>query len=115
MKKLSNLLSLTLPVVVLAAIAILLLILESDFLWKLQEEDLFLNSSLFFKEKMVEPGGFLTWISTWFTQFFFHPWVGVLLLCSWLSVARCLWLRRYCNHGCVGLAVGKTLAAGAGY
>ena len=83
MKKLSNIPSFTLPVLVLVIIACLLLSFESDFLWKLQEEDLFLNSTLFFKEKMVEPGGFLTWISTWFTQFFFHPWVGVLLLCAW--------------------------------
>ena len=32
---------------------------------------------------MVEPGGLLSWAGTWFTQFFFHPWVGVLMLCGW--------------------------------
>ena len=83
MKNFSNIPSFTLPVLALVAIACLLLSFESDFLWKLQEEDLFLNSTLFFKEKMVEPGGLLTWISSWFTQFFFHPWVGVVLLCAW--------------------------------
>ena len=83
MKKLKNIPSLTLPVLALVVIAILLLIFESDFLWKLQEENLFLNSKIFFKEQMVEPGGFLTWISTWFTQFLFHPWMGVLMLCGW--------------------------------
>ena len=83
MKKLTNIPSLTLPVLALVVIASLLLIFESDFLWKLQEENLFLNSKFFFKEQMVEPGGFLTWIGTWFTQFLFHSWLGVLLLCAW--------------------------------
>ena len=32
---------------------------------------------------MVEPGGFLSWVSAYFTQYFFHPWVGVMLLCGW--------------------------------
>ena len=67
----------------LLAIGCLLLIFESDFLWKLQEINLFLNSKVFFKEQMVEPGGFLSWIGCWFTQFFYYPWMGVLLLCAW--------------------------------
>ena len=83
MKKLTNIPSLTVPVLALVIIASLLLIFESDFLWKLQEENLFLNSKLFFKEQMVEPGGFLSWTGTWFTQFLFHPWMGVLMLCAW--------------------------------
>ena len=76
------LLSLT-PVLALAVIACLLLVFESDLLWKMQESNLFLGSKLFFDEQMVEPGGFLTWVSTWFTQFLFRPWLGVLLLCGW--------------------------------
>lgn len=83
MKKLINILPLILPVLTLVVIASLLLIFESDFLWKLQEENLFLNTKVFFRDQMVEPGGFLSWISTWFTQFFFHPWMGVLMLCGW--------------------------------
>ena len=75
--------SLTLQVVAVAVIACLLLVFESDFLWKLQETNLFLPSGLFFREQMVEPGGLLTWLSTWFTQFFYYPWLGVVLLCGW--------------------------------
>lgn len=83
MKKLNNIPSMAIPVMALVVIASLLLIFESDFLWKIQEENLFLNSRLFFNEQMLEPGGFLTWVGTWFTQFFFYPWFGVLMLCAW--------------------------------
>ena len=83
MKKPTNIPTLALPALALVAIAGMLLVFESDFLWKLQEENLFLNSRVFFKEQMVEPGGMLTWLGAWFTQFLFYPWVGVLMLCAW--------------------------------
>ena len=67
-----------------------LLYLESDFLWKVQEQNLFLNTSLFFKEQMVVPGGLLSWLGAYLTQFFYYPWMGTLLLCLlWLVL---LWL-----------------------
>lgn len=64
-------------------IAAALLLFESDQLWKIQEKNLFLGSGLFLSEKLVVPGGMLTWIGTWFTQFLYYPWLGVLLLCAW--------------------------------
>ena len=38
---------------------------------------------LFFKEQLVVPGGLLTWVGMWFTQFLYIPWLGVLMLCCW--------------------------------
>jgi hypothetical protein len=71
--------------VALSVIAGALLFLESDFLWKVQEGNLFLETSLFFREQMVVPGGLLSWIGTFLTQFFYVPWLGTLLLCLlWL-------------------------------
>lgn len=71
--------------VALAVIAGAMLFFESDQLWKVQEKNLFLCSTLFLKEQLVVPGGLLTWIGTWFTQFLYYPWLGVLLLCGlWL-------------------------------
>lgn len=64
-------------------IAIALLRLESDLLWKVQQFNVFLDTSLFFREQMLVPGGFLSYVSCYFTQFFFHPWLGVLMLCCW--------------------------------
>ena len=67
----------------LVIIAGTLLFFESDQLWKLQEKNLFLWSALFLKEQLIVPGGLLTWVGTWFTQFLYYPWLGVLLLCLW--------------------------------
>ena len=69
-----------------------LLILESDLLWKTDEMNLFLHTPLFFKQQMVVPGGLLTYVGTFFTQFFYHPWQGVLLLCCWWLLL--MWLTK---------------------
>jgi hypothetical protein len=69
--------------VALVVIAGALLLFESDQLWKVQQKNLFLCSTLYFKEQLVVPGGLLTWVGTWFTQFLYYPWLGVLMLCSW--------------------------------
>ena len=61
-------LPLTLWGAMLLVIAGVLLWLENDFLWKLQEQNLFLDTSLFFKERMVVPGGLLSWLGTYLTQ-----------------------------------------------
>lgn len=95
MKRLANIPTFTLPAVALVAIAGMLLVLESDFLWKLQEENLFLNSCVFFKEQMVEPGGMLTWLGAWFTQFLFYPWAGTLMLCAWWLLLMWLMQRTF--------------------
>ena len=70
-------------VIALVTIAGAMLLFENDLLWKVQQMNLFLNSMTFFKSQMVVPGGLLTWIGTWFTQFLHYPWLGVLLLCGW--------------------------------
>ena len=73
-------------VVALAVIAGAMLYFESDQLWKVEQKNLFLNSSLFMKEQLVVPGGLLTWLGTWFTQFLYYPWLGVLFICGWWLV-----------------------------
>ena len=67
----------------LGVIAFALLFFESDMLWKVQQYNLFLFTKLFFTQAMVVPGGFLQYLGTFFTQFFYYPWLGVLLLCVW--------------------------------
>ena len=72
-----------LVVAALGVVAWSLLNYEENLLWKLQEYNLFLDTSLFFKQQMVVPGGLLTWLGTFFTEFFYHAWQGVLMLCAW--------------------------------
>lgn len=81
--------------VVLVVIAGALLLYEGDLLWKAQQLNLFLCTSLFFHEQLVVPGGLLTWVGTFFTQFFHWPWVGVLLLCGWWLLLMALIRRTF--------------------
>ena len=74
----------------LAAVAFALLYVEADLLWKVQQHNVFLNSALFFKQQMVVPAGLLSYLGAFFTQHFYYPWVGVVLLCGlWLLL---MWL-----------------------
>lgn len=81
--------------VVLVVIAGALLLYEGDLLWKAQQLNLFLCTSLFFHEQLVVPGGLLTWVGTFFTQFFYWPWVGVSLLCAWWLLLMALIRRTF--------------------
>ena len=82
-------------VVAVIAAAIGLLKLEEEFLWKLQELNLHLHTPLFFRQQMVVAGGLLTWLGTWFTEFFYHPATGVAWLCLWWVVLMLLASRAF--------------------
>ena len=67
----------------LTVLAIIMLSIEADLLWKVQQHNVFLNTSLFFNQMMAMPGGMLSYLGTFFTQHFYYPWAGVILLCGW--------------------------------
>ena len=72
--------------------AFALLYFEADLLWKVQQHNLFLNTSLFFQQQMVVPGGILSYLGAFLTQFFYFPWLGVIVLCGcWLLL---MWLTK---------------------
>ena len=79
----------------LVAVFGLLLAFESDYLLRAQELNLFLYTPLFFKQQMVVAGGLLTYLGTYFTQYFYYPWVGTLLLCLWLGLMMWLTARAF--------------------
>ena len=81
---------LALSLLALSVAWILMIVHESDFLWRVQEQNLFLETPLFFRQQLVVPGGILTYAATFFTQFLYHPWLGSLLFCVWCGVL--LWL-----------------------
>ena len=80
----------------LLAVAVALLYAESDLLWKVQQNDLFLYSALFFKQQMVVSGGMLSYMGAFFTQFFYYPWLGVVMLCGWWLLLLWLTKRTFC-------------------
>lgn len=72
------------PIVWLTALAVsagLLLGYEYHVLWKIQEQSLFLDTPLFFRQQMVVPGGLLTYIGCFLTQLLYYPVLGVAVLC----------------------------------
>ncbi len=96
MKIIQKHLAIILWVAALVVMAGAVLYFESDLLWKVQQKNLFLNSSLFLKEQLVVPGGLLTWVSTWFTQFLYYPWLGMLMLCGWWLALMGIVKRAFC-------------------
>ncbi len=80
---LAGLSAFVIPLLALIAIAAALMAYDADILFRVQELNLFLSTPLFFEQQMVVPGGFLTWAGTYFTQYFYHPLAGVILLCLW--------------------------------
>jgi len=86
MKDKLKLLSPALVVVTLLVTACCMLIYEREVLWKVQEMNLFLDTPLFLKQQMVTSGGLLSWLGCFFTDFFYYPWLGVLLLTLWWTV-----------------------------
>ena len=86
MKEKLSLLSPALLLAALLATAYCLLSYESEYLWKVQELNLFLDTPLFLKQQMVSSGGLLTWLGCYFTDFFYQPWLGVTLFCVWLAL-----------------------------
>ena len=84
------------PVVWLMALVVaagFLLGYERHVLWKIQEQNLFLDTPLFFRQQMVVPGGLLTYVGSFLTQLLYRPVLGVAVLCAlwWLL----MWLMRH--------------------
>jgi len=69
-----------------------MVVAESDYLFRAQELNLFLYTPLFFKQQLVTAGGLLSYLGSYFTQYFYYPWLGSLLLCAWLALL--VWLSK---------------------
>jgi len=80
------------PYVCVLLAVVLLAAVESDLLYTLQEQNLFLHTTLFFEQRMVMAGGLLTWVGSYLTQYFYYPLLGAALL--GLLWAFLMWLIR---------------------
>lgn len=72
---------------ILALFVILWLVLaffESVQLYRIQDQSLFLNTTLFFKEMMQAPAGLLSYIGCFLIQFFYYPALGAAIYVSLL-------------------------------
>lgn len=79
----------------LALTAGMLLGYERHVLWKIQEQNLFLDTPLFFRQQMVVPGGLLTYVGSFLTQLLYFPVLGVAVLCTWWGLLMELMRRTF--------------------
>ena len=95
-RRMKKLIPITLWVGSLVVVAFALLFWEADLLWKVQQHNVFLNSTLSFQQQMVVPGGMLSYLGAWLSQHFYYPWLGVVVLCGvWLLL---MWLTERAFH-----------------
>jgi hypothetical protein len=68
------------------------------FLFKLQDLSLFLPTKMFFINTVRIPGGFLSYLGLFFTQFFYYPWLGSFFFIFFLFVTQFLTLKAFNLH-----------------
>ena len=68
---------------------------ESDYLVCVEEQSLFLNTPLFFRELMAVPGGLLSYVGCWFTEYLHDPTEGTLQICFWCGLTALLVWRAF--------------------
>ena len=68
----------------------LLNIFEHEYLFRVQELSLWLPTKVFFDERMLVPGGLMTYIACFLTQFFYYPMLGSLIFVGLLFVVQLL-------------------------
>ena len=77
---------------------------EHEFLFRVQELSLWLPTKVYFDERMLVPGGMMSYIACFFTQFFYYPMLGSLVYVALLLVVQWLTMRVFrtpctaCSH-----------------
>lgn len=93
--KRSDILHALCPILLLVAAligaALMLLHSESEVLFKSQEMSLWIPGDQYYNQLTVYPGGWLSWVGCYMTQFFYHPAMGVtLLVVAWAAIMALL-------------------------
>lgn len=86
-----NLLGQGLVLFCIAIMAYLLQATESDMLFRAQERSLFLPTQMYWESLCIYPGGTLSWLGCWLTQYLYHPALGVSLYAfCWMTISLLL-------------------------
>lgn len=67
------------PILVLLFALLMTIGQNPDFLWKLQDLDLFAFDKQFLLDQLSKVGGLSMYLASFLNQFFFHPWLGTLV------------------------------------
>ncbi|MCH5175013.1 MAG: hypothetical protein J1F40_03945 [Prevotellaceae bacterium] len=70
-----------------------LIVRNSDVLFMAQSKSFFTTNEQFLRECMELPGGMITYIAAFLTQFFYHPWLGASIMIGiWVAS---LWISKF--------------------
>ena len=69
---------------------VLLNVFEHEYLFRVQELSLWLPTKVYFDERMLVPGGLMSYIANFLMQFFYYPMLGSLIYVALLLVVQ--WL-----------------------
>ena len=66
---------------------ILLPVMNGDYLYTIQDNNVFINGHTFMMETVTSEGGWIVWVARYLTQFFYHPWLGsTILILFWVAI-----------------------------
>ena len=66
---------------------ILLPVMNADYLFTIQENNVFISGHTFMMDIVKNEGGWVAWVACYLTQFFYHPWLGsTILIAFWVAI-----------------------------
>ncbi len=87
MGRIGTLLPSALVVLTIAVLCVSLFTQEWEMLYRSQELSLFIPTQQFYDGMQIYPGGTLSWLGCWATQFFYHPQWGIALMALfWFNI-----------------------------
>ena len=90
----------------------LLNLFEQEFLFRVQELSLWLPTKVYFDERMLVPGGLMSYIACFLTQFFYYPMLGSLIYVTLLLVVQWLTIKVFripARHALLALIPGALI------
>ena len=66
---------------------ILLPVMNGDYLYTIQDNDVFISGHTFMMNTVRYEGGWFAWVARYLTQFFYYPWLGsTILILFWVAI-----------------------------
>ena len=84
----------------------LLNVFEHEYLFRVQELSLWLPTKVYFDERMLVPGGLMSYTACFLTQFFYYPMLGALIYVALLLLVQWLVIKVFripSHHGLLAL------------
>lgn len=66
---------------------LLLPVMNGDYLYTIQDNNVFISGHTFMMDIVTHEGGWLAWMACYLTQFFYYPWLGsTMLILLWAGI-----------------------------